>query len=424
MDFFISYSSYDEYFATSIVNVLEKFGATCWIASRDLADACAYNRGITKAIESSEAIVLILSQKSDESEEVERELSLASQVKKKIIVINIDACKPKNLKYWTSTSQWILLSDNCHYEEVALKVLDIIKKSPQIIDLISMNYAVNICRIIPCYLGLMFPNASEQYLFLENSDFGDTWVKTFCDGFAVIVIKQTKNYSDAFQLLIDRRKEHLNILESKSEILKRVLGLKKTLSVQNPIIKEEKLEIEYVMSVHHIMDRNYLNESNLFAICEPSFAGITDDPSQIINSYEEAEISIARITPAKAHQVINTISSKNNIFYVSWANVILVDDQNPSNDFELLVQLELDLQKLWYKLFAYDNLLDKVLLNPEIFDEASVKKELLKTKIEYSKLTKINPTGAGHYTRLKESLIETSKIQTIWDSINDKLSLI
>ena len=71
---FISYASSDRAVADSVCAALERAGANCWIAPRDVTPGELYSEAIVHAIDSAKVVVLILSQNAAVSQHVLREV--------------------------------------------------------------------------------------------------------------------------------------------------------------------------------------------------------------------------------------------------------------------------------------------------------------------------------------------------------------
>ena len=69
---FISHSSQDADTANAILSFLESKNQLCWIAPRDIAPGADWTESIIDGIDSSEGMILILSQHSNESPQVRR----------------------------------------------------------------------------------------------------------------------------------------------------------------------------------------------------------------------------------------------------------------------------------------------------------------------------------------------------------------
>lgn len=76
-DFFISYSSCDSPIVKSIVEELEKKGAKCWIAPRDIDGGIPYAKAIVNAIKESKVFLLCLSRNAALSDQVLNEIEVA-----------------------------------------------------------------------------------------------------------------------------------------------------------------------------------------------------------------------------------------------------------------------------------------------------------------------------------------------------------
>jgi hypothetical protein len=105
---FISFSSKDQAKADSICTELEKAGMRCWISSRDVDPGTNYQASIVQAIQSARVMVLIFSQNTNLSQEVHKEMSLASSFGLVVVPLRIAEVKPSGaLLYELATRQWI-----------------------------------------------------------------------------------------------------------------------------------------------------------------------------------------------------------------------------------------------------------------------------------------------------------------------------
>jgi len=417
---FISYKSDDEYFARGIVESLEAIGLNCWIASRDIPEGAAFNREIPTAIDVAELVVLILTRKADESEEVQREIALATQGKKKILPINIDGCKPVNLHYWLATIQWLSFGDCGSFNFLAQTI------SEKFFGITATYFkesavSVNATRFIPMYLGQLDPmhEAILESLVKELDLSGIPVLQWFEDGFAVLMLREKLTYADPIELLQDRRRIHLKIINSRDR-LKEAL---KNAPCAHPLFLERSPDIEYVMSVHQLLTPDGLRDTDLYAICEPSLVGITDDPNQTVVSAKEAYLNLANVKPTAALSQLKPISTKTSCFYVGWSNVVLADRNVNSADFQRLEGFELELQKLWFQMNAYDARLDECVLFPLKYDVVAVKREVNKAKLQLSRFKKVDSVGSTHINTLKEALFDSCRIKSLVENIDEKLAM-
>lgn len=84
-DVFISHSSKDSQLAFQLCEYLEKDGIKCWIAPRDVTAGIPYARAIFEGIDTSQVVLLLFSDASNQSRHVEREIDRAFN-KEKIII--------------------------------------------------------------------------------------------------------------------------------------------------------------------------------------------------------------------------------------------------------------------------------------------------------------------------------------------------
>src|SRR4051794_13563727 len=105
---FVSYASADRKRALSICRAIEKRGTACWISTRDVAPGENYQEAIVRSIRNAPAVVLLFSQAANVSDEIKKELSLASRYGVPVIALRIENVEPSDaFAYELSTRQWI-----------------------------------------------------------------------------------------------------------------------------------------------------------------------------------------------------------------------------------------------------------------------------------------------------------------------------
>jgi hypothetical protein len=105
---FISFSSKDEKRARAICDEMELRHVPCWISSRDVRPGRNYQSEIIDALEHATHLILVFSANSNRSEEVARELSLASKKKIPICPVRIENIQPTGgMEFMLATSQWV-----------------------------------------------------------------------------------------------------------------------------------------------------------------------------------------------------------------------------------------------------------------------------------------------------------------------------
>lgn len=109
---FISHSSKDAERVSALVAALEARGVGCWVASRDIKGGENYGDAIVDALERAGAMVLVFSANANASEEIKKEISLASQRGITVIPARIEDTQPsKMFRYELATRQWIDVFD-------------------------------------------------------------------------------------------------------------------------------------------------------------------------------------------------------------------------------------------------------------------------------------------------------------------------
>lgn len=105
---FISFSSRDREQALLLCRSLEERGRACWIASRDVRPGQNYQEEIVQAIRSAPLMVLVFSANANASNEIKKELALASQRNMPVLPVRIADVEPSGaFVYEMATRQWI-----------------------------------------------------------------------------------------------------------------------------------------------------------------------------------------------------------------------------------------------------------------------------------------------------------------------------
>ncbi len=105
---FISYATADRKEALSICKAIERRGTKCWISTRDVEPGANYQEAIVRAIRDARAMVLVFSDAANNSDEIKKELSLASRHHVPVMALRIEDVEPSDaFAYELSTRQWI-----------------------------------------------------------------------------------------------------------------------------------------------------------------------------------------------------------------------------------------------------------------------------------------------------------------------------
>jgi len=105
---FISYATADRKEALGICKAIERRGTKCWISTRDVEPGENYQEAIVRALRGSRAMVLVFSDAANNSDEIKKELSLASRYHVPVMALRIEDVEPSDaFAYELSTRQWI-----------------------------------------------------------------------------------------------------------------------------------------------------------------------------------------------------------------------------------------------------------------------------------------------------------------------------
>ena len=105
---FISHSSRDAALAHELVAALEASGVACWISGRDVGPGQNFQEAIVAAIRGGRAMVVLVSAAANASDEVKKELALASAAGVAVYPVRLGAVVPNAaLSYELATRQWI-----------------------------------------------------------------------------------------------------------------------------------------------------------------------------------------------------------------------------------------------------------------------------------------------------------------------------
>jgi hypothetical protein len=107
-DVFISFASQDAKTASTICAAIENRGFKCWIATRDIMPGENFQSAIVRAIRSAKVLLLVFTANSNRSDEMTKELALASQQKLMVVPLRVENVDPSDaFAYEFATRQWI-----------------------------------------------------------------------------------------------------------------------------------------------------------------------------------------------------------------------------------------------------------------------------------------------------------------------------
>jgi tetratricopeptide (TPR) repeat protein len=105
---FLSYATADRTEALKVCEAIERRGTKCWISMRDVPPGANYQEAIVQSLRSARAVALVFSDAANTSDEIKKELSLASRYKVPVIALRLKDVEPTDaFAYELSTRQWI-----------------------------------------------------------------------------------------------------------------------------------------------------------------------------------------------------------------------------------------------------------------------------------------------------------------------------
>ncbi len=105
---FVSYATADRTEALKVCTALERRGTKCWISTRDVPPGANYQEAIVQSLRTARAVVLVFSDAANTSDEIKKELSLASRYQAPVIALRLKDVEPSDaFAYELSTRQWI-----------------------------------------------------------------------------------------------------------------------------------------------------------------------------------------------------------------------------------------------------------------------------------------------------------------------------
>ena len=105
---FVSYATADRKQALSVCKAIERRGTQCWISARNVEPGENYQEAIVHSLRQARAMVLVFSKAANNSDEIKKELSLASRYHIPVMALRIEDVEPSDaFAYELSTRQWI-----------------------------------------------------------------------------------------------------------------------------------------------------------------------------------------------------------------------------------------------------------------------------------------------------------------------------
>ena len=179
-DVFISYSSHDQKIVEGLSAYLEQHKIRCFVAYRDIPRGVVWARAIVEALDESRMMVVVFSENFNNSDQVDREIELASEDKKPILTFRIsnDAFKGAK-KYYLKNLNWIDAFPNpekvfgCVAENVAsLLGVQLSHTTTQTVRTTSKQEVETVHSVKTYKVGDYYDDGKKQGVVFEVSDDG------------------------------------------------------------------------------------------------------------------------------------------------------------------------------------------------------------------------------------------------------------
>lgn len=179
-DVFISYSSHDQKIVEGLSAYLEQHKIRCFVAYRDIPRGVVWARAIVEALDESRMMVVVFSKNFNNSDQVDREIELASEDKKPILTFRIsdDAFKGAK-KYYLKNLNWIDAFPNpekvfgCVAENVAsLLGVQLSHTTTQTVRTTSKQEVETVHSVKTYKVGDYYDDGKKQGVVFDVSDDG------------------------------------------------------------------------------------------------------------------------------------------------------------------------------------------------------------------------------------------------------------
>jgi len=111
-DVYISYAAADRQAAEAVCARLEAEDVTCWIAPRDVLPGRSFAQSLSGAIHAARVFVLVFSDATNESQQVERELHMADAARLPVVPVRVQDVQPhESIEYYLAGRSWVEASD-------------------------------------------------------------------------------------------------------------------------------------------------------------------------------------------------------------------------------------------------------------------------------------------------------------------------
>lgn len=140
MKVFISHSSVNSIQANEFCNAIESRGHECFIAPRNIRTGYEYAAEIINGIDSSDVVLLLLSNEANESPHVLREIERSISRRSPIVVYKLeDVVLNKSLEYFLMTPQWFDSTEKKDWDTIVASMVELAKGKKEQINSDTYN---------------------------------------------------------------------------------------------------------------------------------------------------------------------------------------------------------------------------------------------------------------------------------------------
>lgn len=140
MKVFISHSSVNSIQANEFCNAIESRGHECFIAPRNIRTGYEYAAEIINGIDSSDVVLLLLSNEANESQHVLREVERSVSRRIPIVVYKLeDVVLNKSLEYFLMTPQWFYSTEKRDWDAIVASMVELAKGKKEQINSDTYN---------------------------------------------------------------------------------------------------------------------------------------------------------------------------------------------------------------------------------------------------------------------------------------------
>ncbi|MEW5896638.1 MAG: hypothetical protein AB1668_03030 [Nanoarchaeota archaeon] len=284
-------------------------------------------------------------------------------------------------------------------------------------DYCSTSLLAAAIHFVPFYLGKMKLKLPKQCSIIHKEknkatfQFKSNLYCWYSTGIAVQIIRESARSQNVINFLLERRKTHRQILSGQSPSSQEILEI---INLINP---SSKPKTSYVMSIYEINPPSNMSERHLAnllrLITEPALLGISDNPKEKLGEkhFEMARSFLQQLAQneIKCTTIFEVDVDKTRRVFASWSNVVFLGGEKSPR--ELLVQLESDLQHLWFYFHMLKNEIRQAIRSKNGKKMQAVYRNMSRHEALWHQFQEICATEDSYTLLLKEALIKTSKIE-------------